>query len=313
MNKKELEARLKDYYGLTIKKLPAINLSDGTVAESIITAWLLMTHETTKVFKSGKKNIVNAYESPGLSPQAAEIVSFLSAESLQKAILELGNLMLTAEARGKKMFLAYPVCRFADNDTMGIISKQAEKWQENPYQELIPPMRTFRTAVLYSNTTNAALFAAKYQDLEKYAEVRKTDVDTIRDSLLLSLTENNQAIRQAGIFLYEDFLSGRKRNAEGWQKTYLNNPTLCSLAGSLVWEQSGLYFTVNGNQPIVADENVFRLSEAPIRVAHPLEMKQDEINSWQRYFSKHKIKQLLFRYGNPFMLPQRLKPTGIWA
>ena len=98
----ELELVTADYYGLKAKDLPKLQKLNGTVADPVVLMYLLTAHETTKVYKSGKQNVVNAFEAPGLSPEAAEIVSLLSVESLQAAIRELGNLMLTAEARGKK-------------------------------------------------------------------------------------------------------------------------------------------------------------------------------------------------------------------
>ena len=79
--------------------------------------------------------------------------------------------------------------------------------------------------------------------------------------------------------LYNAYLDATEFTVENWKKSYLSNPFLRQIARLLVWEQAGRFFTLIGDNPIDSEKQPFTLGEEPIKVAHPMEMKQKEIIS----------------------------------
>ncbi len=91
--------------------------------------------------------------------------------------------------------------------------------------------------------------------------------------------------------LFADYLSGKAVPANAWQKSYLNNPLLRNIAELLVWEQDGNCFTLDASGLIDSTGTVYLISEKPIRIAHPMEMKPEDIAAWQKYYTNHNLKQ----------------------
>ena len=174
-----LEVKLKECYGLTVSDIPEVKDTEGKSAPSLIMLYLLTAHETVS-----DDDVIAQYEKPGVSPEAAEIVSLLDQASLQNALRELARLNLGMTGRSKKMFLAYPICRYADEALMEELTKRAPAWRSSVSGIDAPPLRTFRDACVYSETRAALLLGEKYKDLYKFASVRGTTVDILRDSML---------------------------------------------------------------------------------------------------------------------------------
>ena len=190
----DVEKLLKNYYSLKIAELPPLHDMQGTLMNEIVLAWLLTTHETMKKEKNkddfwdeGKLNVVAAYKKAGIKKEAEELVSLLDPNSLQSAIVTLADSCLGLTGRSKKMFLAYPICRYACEETMAEVCRRAPKWRSSVSGNNAPPLLTFRKACLYSNTRAAMLFADKYKELDAYAKIRGTTADTIRDTVLSDL------------------------------------------------------------------------------------------------------------------------------
>ena len=91
--------------------------------------------------------------------------------------------------------------------------------------------------------------------------------------------------------LFADYLSGKAVPADAWQKSYPNNPLLRNIAELLVWEQDGSCFTLDASGLIDSTGTAYMISEKPIRIAHPMEMKPDDIAAWQKYYTAHNLKQ----------------------
>ena len=171
--------RVKDFYSLDEKDLPKLLNKSGKSEPKSILAWLLTAHEERL------DGCTQAdYEVPGLRPEAAEMMQYLDAESLQKALLQLADRYLGSSGNSKKMYLAYPICRYADEATMNELLKRAPKWSSTVSGKNAPPLRTFRKACIYNEQRQVILFADKYGDLNDYARIRKTDAQTIRDTAL---------------------------------------------------------------------------------------------------------------------------------
>ena len=99
--------------------------------------------------------------------------------------------------------------------------------------------------------------------------------------------------------LYNAYLDATEFTVENWKKSYLSNPFLRQIARLLVWEQAGRFFTLIGDNPIDSEKQPFTLGEEPIKVAHPMEMKQKEIKALQQYFSSNDLKQLFLQVWEP--------------
>ena len=107
--------------------------------------------------------------------------------------------------------------------------------------------------------------------------------------------------------LFARFLSGEFRDGEAWQKSYLNNPLLRQVASLLVWSQDGQTFTLRDGAAIDSGEQSYSISDRPIQVAHPMEMRPEDVAAWQRYFNNHGIKQPFAQVWEPVIRPETVK------
>ena len=192
ISSKNAEDILKKYYGLTPSDLPNVKYKDGSDASFLLTFYLLTAHETLKESVNSKAEVVPAYQNPGISPEAQDILSYLDPKSLQDALLALSQKNLGISGYTKKMFLAYPICRYASEDLMHDLTKHAPSWSSSVSGIEAPPLRTFRKANAYSETRSAMLFADRYHELNFYATLRGIDEDFLRDKYLsdVGLSEN---------------------------------------------------------------------------------------------------------------------------
>ncbi len=183
---KSLEARLKEYFGLTFKDLPEVKDLQCNIAPAFVFAWLLTAHgNMQEEWKWGGSRIYKAeYHQPGVRSEAAEIVSMLDPASFKDALTKLANQYLVAYQNQKKKFLSHPFCRYADEDMMAELTKRAPKWRTSVSGDDAPPLIQLRYAALYSDTRAAMLFADRYHELNKYAELRGVSEDDIRDRYL---------------------------------------------------------------------------------------------------------------------------------
>lgn len=170
---------LKMFYGEQASSLPEVNCADGSPAPKPLLPYLLTAHERMESI-----NVVADYSKPGICEHAAELVSFLDRASFQDVLRTLANENLGIIGNSKRRFMAYPICRYADEELMTELTRRAPNWTSSVSGKNAPPLYTFRMAALYSETSAAMLFAEKYGDLDKYASIRGTDADTIRDRLL---------------------------------------------------------------------------------------------------------------------------------
>ena len=174
---------VKQFYGLEVAALPKVTCTDGAQAPESAIAYLLTAHEELQE----QRDVAAAYPSSGVCEHAAEVLALLDQKSFQSALRTLADANLGLSGRSKTMFLAYPICRYADETLMAELTRRAPKWASSVSGNDAPPLRTFRMAALYSETRAAMLFADKFGDLDKYAKIRGTDGDTIRDQFLSNI------------------------------------------------------------------------------------------------------------------------------
>ena len=191
-NAKDTKNALKEYYNLVSKDLPVLHATNGSEVEPLVFAWLLTAHEKQMPDGYGSLDVVAGHETAGLRPEAAEVVALIDQTSLQAALLMLADACLGSSGRSKKMFIAWPICRYADEGTMKALTAKAPKWASSTSGIDAPGLYNFRKAALYSNTRAAMFFADKMGDLDEYAALRGLDADTFRDRYLSNVGLDKQ-------------------------------------------------------------------------------------------------------------------------
>ena len=364
---KDLKSKIKEMYSDI--KLPEIKDKDGNTVNQFVLQHLLTIHEKSYIDRFNTVYVEPNYEFPGLHPNAAEIVSMLDSSSLQNALEILAEDNLGLSGHSKKMYLAYPICRYACEDLMRKLTAKAPKWRSTVSGNNAPPLLTFRLACMYSETRSAMMLSDRFHDLEKYAQIRGTDEDTIRDLYLSDVgldpdgtktydlgsqtvtaimqqdfsfiikTEagkivksvpkkgadpekyssavadfsemkksTKKIIKNRCALLLRDFLSKRSRQADAWEQSYISNPILRSVAQKIIWQQDENTFILSGSSAITVDGLDYEISQSPIILAHPMEMNEQEITAWQKYFTFHNIKQPFAQIWEPVINSKDIKP-----
>lgn len=133
----------------------------------------------------------------------------------------------------------------------------------------------------------------KGTDPEKY-EAAKADLSEMRKNV-------KKVVKARVDQLFQRFLSGAAKDGVAWQKSYLNNPVLRQVASLLVWSQGGKTFTLRDGAAIDSGERPYTVSDEPVKVAHPMEMKAEDVAAWQRYFNDYGIKQPFAQVWEPVL------------
>ena len=149
------------------------------------------------------------------------------------------------------------------------------------------------------NGKTAKSLPKKGADAEKY-EAAKKDFAEMKKSVKMIL-------KNRGKVLFEDFLSGKKRSAEDWQGSYLRNPLLRGAASLVVWAQGKNTFTLKDGAPVNSAEQPYTITDKPILVAHPMEMKEADTKAWQKYFTAHGLKQPFAQVWEPVRKAEDIK------
>ena len=131
----------------------------------------------------------------------------------------------------------------------------------------------------------------KGSDPEKY-ESAKADFSEMKKNL-------KKAVRARFDGLFQDFLSGREMDGAVWAESNLTNPLMRQSASLLVWSQEGKTFTLQEGQPVDSEGHAYSLTDAPIQVAHPMEMRRKDLERWQRYFTSRVLKQPFAQIWEP--------------
>ena len=108
--------------------------------------------------------------------------------------------------------------------------------------------------------------------------------------------------------IFKDYIEGKGIAPSRWKKSYSHNPLLRRIASLLVWEQGNKTFIQTENGPIDNKGEEYALAKGCIRVAHPMEMKQDEVAAWQEYFIAHNLKQPFSQIWEPVYKFSDIRP-----
>lgn len=334
----------KKEYRISADDMPHIKDRNGEQLNAHVLAWLFLINKN--------------YEYPGICQEAQKIVDLLDKRTFQDALMQiakkyLGNL-------NKTRFLAFPLCRYADEEVLAYMCITAPSWRSRNSGIETPSLREFLRACKYSTLIQAAFFAEKYDDLDEYARIRGTDAETIRDTILSDTGLSSDGtkkydlgsqtvtarllpdlsfivelpnrktmksipkkgadeklyaqanadftsmkklvkkmIRNRFSNLFDDFLSGKEKDAESWKNVYFNNPLLKHAAMLVVWSQGSQSFTMADNCLIDSREQPYQLLDEPVSVAYPTKMKKEDIKQWQKYFTEHQLKQPFLQIWEP--------------
>ncbi len=149
------------------------------------------------------------------------------------------------------------------------------------------------------NGKTAKSLPKKGADAEKY-EATKADFDEMCKAV-------KKIVKSRGDSLFRDFLSGKSRKAVDWQAAYLKNPLLRGVAELVVWNQRGKRFILADGKPVGCGEKPYTITGEPINVAHPMEMEADEVTAWQKYFTRHGLKQPFLQVWEPVINPTTIR------
>ena len=117
-----------------------------------------------------------------------------------------------------------------------------------------------------------------------------------------------KAVKNKKNTLFQEFLDGSNYSAESWKTSYMNNPILRIVANLIVWQQNDDTFILKGKVPTRADGSQYCISSDKIKVAHPMEMKHEDVTAWQQYFVSNGIKQPFEQIWEPVIDGDQVKP-----
>lgn len=142
------------------------------------------------------------------------------------------------------------------------------------------------------NGKTAKSIPKKGADIEKY-EIANADFKEMKKRV-------KKIVKNRNTILFDEFLSGRTRIATNWKKVYENNPLLRMVASLLVWTQDKNTFLLTEDGAITSNGSSYTITDnAPIALAHPMEMEAEDVRAWQKYFTSHVIKQPFAQIWEP--------------
>ncbi len=148
----------------------------------------------------------------------------------------------------------------------------------------------------------------KLYDLQSQKEVRSipkkgADPEKLQEATddLSDLKKNiKKVVSDRKKDLFSLFLSGETIGQASWKRSYLGNPVLHRLAETVVWDQNGQSFILTETGAAGSDGTAYEIKAGnPVGIAHPLEMKQEDVLAWQKYITDHAVKQPFVQMWEP--------------
>ena len=107
--------------------------------------------------------------------------------------------------------------------------------------------------------------------------------------------------KERTVLIHLMHISGENVDQEFWYKVYVNHPVIKCLSQLLVWQdEANCSFTVSDGK-IVSATNEEYVPRGKIRVAHVLDMKKEDISTWQQFFAQAGRKQLFDQIWEPII------------
>lgn len=302
--------KLKTYYGITPKELPTLLSKDGKPLAEFVIAYLLTAHEEGKKKKS-QIVVEPKIKTAGVTETVQAIINELDFVNFESTIFEIVNTLYLHSGTSKKKYLAYPICRYANEELMKNLTQIAPSWLVN----LNAIFKYFYKASFYNNTKSAMLFIDSNNGLNEYAKIRGTTAQNIRDSKLACFESDNDAklkkalIKNHNRALFRMFLSGEEYSVKNWIDAYLKNPLLKNLAQHIVWSQGNKTFLPSSKGLIQSNDTLYELTEQNIKIAHPIEIDSAVLTEWQKLFAKRQLKQPFEQIWEPVINVETFSKT----
>ena len=185
---KEATDRLREFSATKDDELPQLLDVDGNPCAPYVMAWLLTAHEELRRIAGSNAVVVPRVNGAEVRPEARELRALLDEDSLQAALLDLTDQIAATAGINKRANLLYAICRYASEKTMSRICSRSKKMSR--YSQGV-----FSAAVCCSDTRSAILFADKQKLLDRYAAMRNTDAETLRDKVLADYGLNQDGAR----------------------------------------------------------------------------------------------------------------------
>ena len=128
----------------------------------------------------------------------------------------------------------------------------------------------------------------------------KDDLDDLRRNM-------SRAVKLLRDELYEDFLSGAETAADIWNQRWVENGLCRRLAEQLVWEQEGRRFVLSEHGLEDCSMSEYTLSDAPIKLAHPMEIPPNEVQFWKRYADEVMLRQPFRQIWEPVIAQEEFR------
>ncbi|MCR4615490.1 MAG: DUF4132 domain-containing protein [Clostridiales bacterium] len=134
--------------------------------------------------------------------------------------------------------------------------------------------------------------------------------------------ETEKEIKNRVEILHQIHMNGDALPFELWKKTYFDNPLIRQLSKTLVWcdntDDSNQYFTLKNRDFSDVNSQPYKPA-GKISLAHVIEMPQNELNAWRKYFAGNHISQLFNQLWEPVVnidqkgtqLKERYQDTSI--
>lgn len=303
LNVVNIKCELRCKYGITADELPSIYDKNGKKLKSYVFAYLLVTH--------GRDDYTDCdiYEKPGLRPEAAKVLKMIDDEKFQEALIKLADDYLLLPGKpiyNEKIYcLFFPLCRYANEEN---IIYMIDFYDERKREPSMLPMASW-----YSGTRAAWLFAEETKTLTHYAKIRKMSAKELRALSYLEtdgdLETNKEAFKKCQKEeLFRKYLGGGHWKEKEWQELYREVNMLRELVEPLVWVQGDNTFAIDGERIVDCNGNEYSFNKARIRLAHPMEMKKDEVEKWQNYLKERKLEPYFNQLGEKVYTAEEIKP-----
>ena len=160
-----LDKLLRSQLGLNTSLLPELRDQDGRTLSPCVLSWLMLHGAGTVGGKNSRM--------PGPLPGVEDVLALIEQDSLQQALAALFGIAAEYE-----LLVCRPICRYADQETLQKIAKQAQGADREIKDH-------FYDSCAYNDTALALKLCEKAGKLSEYAWLRGLKADDVRDSLVL--------------------------------------------------------------------------------------------------------------------------------
>lgn len=223
--------------------------------------------------------------------EADYVANMLELSSLQSALYHLTPVLKQEYNQIKILYprRIIPLLRYANKEQLDeYIQKITEYSIYDIYKkDGIIAIQTIKQAMLLNDEPLVMVHALNYGLLNEYASLRGKSKEDVFIELTCLLEKNHGDLSVVRNYyknlLYQDYLTGKKRNIKEW-----NVGTLKDIAVSFLWQYNENYFVIKDNGYYDIKGNAVEVKEE-VNLAHPINMKDSELRGWINYFNQHHI------------------------